>query len=210
MKSRDHRITIIIAVFALAACSLCCAGKPGDTPSKRSSFVLDGPGGDRAFVLVTNGDVVVVEDGHNKRLASLRWEPAGVTIADGSGRDRGRVVTVEAGTYRVLTTSGSTLFELSYEPDGDMKLTDGDGRSLYEIKRRDYGYKLLDASGGVAARVRSRSGKLSVRDANGTTFLSTRDPIPLQSLVALMLEEIPLEYAAGLAVALMRDAPEAS
>lgn len=199
-----------VTLFAFGASFLACAPTPVAPPSGARSYVLDSTGGERALVLQLNGDSVVVEDGHRTRLASLRWTPDGIEVEDRNGRHRGRVVKVGTRTFRVLAVSGATLFELTTEPDGDMKLSDADARRIYEIKRRDYGYKLLDAHGEVAARVRSRLGKLSVRDANGVPFLSTRDPIPLRSLVALVLEQIPLEYAAGLAVAIMRDAAEAS
>ena len=204
---KHHGVWTTIIV-AFAACTLACAGNPLRLPSEATRYVLDGPDGERALVLRLKSDVVVVEDGHYKQLAILRWAQDGVTVEDGNGRNRGRVVKIDAGKYRVVASSGSTLFELTSEPDGDIKLIDGDARRVYVIKRRNYGYKLLDAHGVVAARIRSRQGKLSVRDANGVTFLSTRDPIPLKSLVALMLEQIPLEYAAGLAVAIMRDAQE--
>ncbi len=94
-------------------------------------------------------------------------------------------------------------FVLKLESDGDLKIKDSAGDTLYKLKRRDYGFKIVDAEGIPVGRVRqSRSGKISIRDGDGITYLSTRDEIPVAVSAVLAAPRIPFSRAVALAAML--------
>ncbi len=70
------------------------------------------------------------------------------------------------------------------EADGDLRVVDARDALVYEGKRRDYGFKVLDRNGEVEPRIRFEEHKISVRGPSGATFLSTRDPLPPEAPVS--------------------------
>ena len=88
------------------------------------------------------------------------------------------------------------------DPDGDLKVEDAGGTRVAEVKKRDYGYKIVVPGQGDVAKVRVRPQKVSIRNRQGVTYLATRDRIEPEAAAILAVERLPFEAAAGLAVAL--------
>jgi len=93
-------------------------------------------------------------------------------------------------------------FRLRLDPDGDLKVEDAGGTRVAEVKKRDYGYKIVVPGQGDVAKVRVRPQKVSIRNRQGVTYLATRDRIEPEAAAILAVERLPFEAAAGLAVAL--------
>ncbi len=89
-----------------------------------------------------------------------------------------------------------------------MRLENGSGNLLYKMKRRDYGFKTVDADGRVESRVRVKESKLSLRDATGATTLSTYDVIAPAAFACFTLRELPIEHQAALALGIIHWGPD--
>ena len=195
----------LILVLSVAA-PFACAHTKDVEPHSKQFYAFDGADGKRALVLREVEGLIRVEDGRRRLLASLRLTAEAIEVEDIRGESRGRVPMSDDRTYRVVAAGElGAQFELSIEPDGDMSVEGTGGALLYQIKKRKYGYKVVDASGQVESRIRSRAGKVSVRDGTGTTFLSTRQPMSPAAVAALSLSQVPIEYAAALALAIQRE-----
>ena len=175
---------------------------------------FDGADGQRAFRLSLERDVVQVQDAQRKLLATLvlRTESSDagrprevLQVQDANGRSLGFIRPIPGKRAGLEVTApdgrGRRLFALLWERDGDLRLERDNDVLVYKIKKRDYGFKIVDSDGVVESRIRTRLGKTSVRDASGVTYLSTRDPVSEAAVAAFMLRGVPFEIAAGLGVA---------
>ena len=196
---RALRYLTRVACLAAAACASPPAAPP--TLAKRVSFEADG--GTPVFQLVSSGALVEVEDARGRRLARILITKDRVAVETGSGAAVASILapTEERPGYHVEDASGRSLYRLRVEPDGDLKVRDIHSTTIYELKKRDYGFKAVPAGGGEPTRVRTSQGRTSIRDDSGHSYLKTRDPIPVASVAVLALEDLPFEVAAGLAVA---------
>ena len=153
-----------------------------------------------------NGDVRV-EDDDGDLILALQVRSAGLAISDSRRRPLGLVQPLDGrpGFRVVAEEGGETVLELRVEPDGDMSLQDASGERIYKLKKRDYGFKIIDGAGALQSKVRarSRSAKTLVRNAAGETYLSTRDPIPAAAVATLALDDVSFAHAAGLCVAIV-------
>ena len=202
MDLRAVRIWILFLVAAVA----CAHGPAGGGTRLPEAIDFAAYDGELAFRIQPTGDSIRVEDGAGNVIVVLRLRKQSLAIEDARGRLVGVVLPPSEGRrgYRLLSpNSERTLFELRSESDGDFKIIDTRDALVYEVKRRDYGFKVLDRNGEVESRIRLGTNKISVRNASGVTFLSTRDPFPLESVAALSLEDLRFEYAAGLSIALV-------
>ncbi len=202
----DVRVWILLLASA-AGCAQRPAGEEIGLPPQIEFWTADKT---RAFVLEAKDGAIRVENGTGTLLAVLRVGEESLEIENGVGGEIGLVVppSDEHRGVRILGPDrGRALFEFRSEPDGDFKVKNAKGRTLYNIQKRDYGLKVVKRNGKVESRIRSEPGKISVRDRNGTTFLHTRDRLPEEAVAALVLDGLPFEYAAGLAVAILHWAP---
>ena len=184
--------------------SLACAHGPAGT-SHRVEF--EDAEGETLFRIERRGSSVRAVLGDGRALARARIEADGVTVSDRAGEPVGRVEPPSERHvgYRLTALDGSgERFDLQFEPDGDLELENADGDEVYEAKRRDYGFKVVDGRDRLRLKVRAREGKISFRSPSGRTYMSTRDPIPLAAAVALGLEDVRFEYALALSLAVMQ------
>lgn len=186
-----------------------CAGSPGPLGGGirlASGIEFDGPTGDDLLTLDLRGEDVKLGDAAGESLARFRLEDGALRIQGPSGPPSGYVAPSGAGGHglRILETpDGRLLYLLRGEPDGDVRLEDGKGRVVYNIKKRDYGLKVERADGTLEAKIRVKDEKISVRDAEGATVFTTRQTIPPVSVACLALRMIPLHYRAGLGLAVI-------
>jgi hypothetical protein len=166
---------------------------------------FDAYDGQLAFRVESFSEGVRVEDRSGAVLLVLRLQGEILAISSPLGKPLGTVVPVEntGRRFRILSVDDrALLFELHIEPDGDLEVVDANGKLVTEAKRRDYGFKILDANGDRVSSIRLRAKKILFRDPTGTTFLSTRDPISPESAAALAFENLRFGYASALSVAI--------
>ncbi|MBK7951865.1 MAG: hypothetical protein IPK00_24685 [Deltaproteobacteria bacterium] len=165
-----------------------------------------------AFEARSNGDAIEVLDAEGRLLASLAREREALLVLDDRNRPLGRVVErPDDEDFRLLwlAPDGTPGFGLERETDGDLELEDAEGETVYELKARDYGFKVVDGRDEPALRVRrSENGKISVRDSEDVTYLVTRDVVPTEVAAVWALPELDFMRATGFAVALWIESTE--
>ena len=201
----DVRLLIGAFAVAMASAVACAYFENRESVGLASSVEFKDAAGERLFRIEPDGGDVRIEDASGSPLVILRAEAGGLTISDGRGRSQGIVRPLERRPgFRVSKgKGGETVLELRFEPDGDLSLRAPGGERLYQVKRRDYGFKVLDAQGRLQSKIRSRLNKTSVRNASGKTYMSTRDSIPAAAVAALALDDVRFAHAAALCVAIM-------
>ncbi len=206
-QERPKDVRLVVGAFAVAMASAVACAHVENLESVRlvASVEFKDAAGERAFRIEADGGDVRIEDASGAPLVVLRAGAGGLTISDGRRRRLGLVQPLgRRPGFRVLTgEGGETLLELKAELDGDLSLRTSGGQRLYQIKRRDYGFKVLDAQGRLQSKIRSRPNKTSVRNASGQTYLSTRDSIPAAAVAALALDDVRFAHAAALCVAII-------
>lgn len=165
--------------------------------------------GRRAFRITPDGEGLRVDGGDGELLCALRLRDGRIVVLDGDARATGAVVravdAMHPGRARFTLLSlpdEAPSLEVSVQPDGDFELVGSDGRTVGKLKKRSYGFKIVDAEGALRTKVRQQSGRTTLKDADGTTYLSTRDPVAPEVAAALALEDISFPDALALSVAL--------
>lgn len=205
LKRNRALVLTVLMVFGLAV-GLACAST-GPTPVAFPSahpVVFDSDDGATAFRLAPNADSITLSNGKREVLASVRESGGRLVLEDASGSAAWFIERSPGASLRLRVIgakSGETAFVIKADSDGDLKVETGTKERIAIAKRRDYGFKLVDPDGNLIARILSRSGKTSVRDAAGTTYLTTRDAISARAVALLVFERFPIEVAAGLGVA---------
>lgn len=199
------RVPLRIAAVFLVVALACAHGPKGGGLGLPGAVDFETHDRRLAFRLKPTDDGLRVEDGAGDLLAAVRMREGSLAIEDAQSRLLGfvRPPSDQDRAFLVLAPDGRrVLFELHIEPDGDLKVFDGNDELVCQAKRRAYGFKLLNRDGEVESRIRLGSNKISVHDASGVTFLFTRDPLSLESVAMIMLDEVRFEHAVGLAVAM--------
>lgn len=193
-------------VASLAACWVGCASG-GPVVSRALEVHFESGAGRPAFEASSSGDAIEVFGGDGRLIVTLTPGDAGLVVRGPGGALVGSLEQRREDDGDELlvwsAADGSEGFGLEREADGDLELEDPAGETVYELKRRDYGFKVVDAEGESILRVRvSESGKISVRDRGDVTYLSTRDAIPVEVAAVWSLPGLDFVRASGFAVAL--------
>lgn len=203
----NTRYAIRSLVFiALLACTYGCASNTLSPAAfgTATRIDFDDADGRTALRLRPDGDSVRVEGPKSSLIATVREGSDGLRVDDARGKATWIIEEIDDEQLHIRVRGASSnriAFELKEEPDGDLQIDDGDGNRIATAKQRSYGYKLVSSKGKTLARVRSRAGKISVRDHTGLTYLTTRDSISTRAVALLALEALPVEAASGLGVA---------
>jgi hypothetical protein len=210
--SHRHRLNLSRALIPVGILALSCTagGPPTESPIEAggiqlaSGIELEGANGADVLRLKPRESDVQLTDGDGTTIARFRIEEGRLRIREAVGGPVGFVEREEGMGFRIVEApSGEVLYTLRAEPDGDLRLGDGNGELVYEIKARDYGFKVIDAKGQLEGKIRTKEGKISVRDAAGETVLGTRDPVPAVAVACLALRSVRLSYRAGLLLAVL-------
>ncbi len=192
-----------IPLLGLLLVGLACATPlEGGAAAQRVRF--ESGVGSHAFELRRSAARVTLRNAEGRALVSVLRQGDAWQVEDSEGRQVGRVRRIARSSHPRFALSGrrdaSGNLELKVEKDGDLEIKDSEGRTLFKLKQREYGFKIVDGEGRTIGRVRlSSSGKLSVRDENDLTYLSTRDAMPIEAATVLMVPGLDLQAAAGLA-----------
>jgi len=182
-----------------------CLGGAGSTSPL--SEVRFESGIDRvAFEFSPSRDGVDVVGRDRRSLHRIEFDDDRLVIIDPSAGAVAAVTRLPIGAHRGyrLADANDEGFrsEIRIEADGDLEVRDSNEAVVYKLKRRDYGFKVVDGNGESIARIRrSSSGKLSIRDGNHLTYLQTRDAIPVEAMALIALPGLSFAEATGLAVA---------
>jgi hypothetical protein len=193
-------------ILGLLLLALGCAGTGGPGATAQWVHFQSGVGKD-AFDLRRSGSDITLFNANDRVLVSVVRKGDVWHVADSEGRRVGRVARIQDSIAPRFGLSGRADeqgdLELKIEQDGDLKLKDASEREIFKLKQRDYGFKIVDSEGQTIGRVRlSEEGKISVRDENNLTYLSTRDPMPLEAATLLMVPGLDLASATGLSAVL--------
>ena len=159
-----------------------------------------------AFEMLPSGESIEVLN--REGLLLLRVDRGGseLSVLDARGLPVGQISRGDTEAFRGLrwgAPDGRSRFSVKFEADGDLEVEDELGETVCKLKRRDYGFKLVDSAGETVARIRrSESGKISIRDAENLTYLTTRDEFPVEAAALLSIPDLAFAEASGLAIAL--------
>lgn len=163
---------------------------------------FDGPDGARSLKILPRPGMVKLEDGEDRLLARFKLVGERLEVERGEPRELlgfvARPPDGSPGIHILAPEQGKVRYRVLREPDGDVRLENGAGTLLYKLKKRDYGFKTVDARDRVQSRLRQRSSKVSVRDATGETTLSTDDPVSPAAAAFLTLGSLPVESRVAL------------
>ncbi len=196
---------LLAAAITFAGCKTRGSANPGETIRLESGVEFDGPDGADLLSLDPRQTGVRLSDGAGATRARYQLVEGRLQIRESVGKPVGFVARAPDGGrgLRILDASERVIFVLRSEPDGDLRLEDAEEVTVYELKSRDYGLKVVGASGELEAKVRTRKGKISLRNADGKTVLGTRAAIPPVAVACLALRDLRLSYRLGLALAIL-------
>lgn len=203
------RATLALLSTLFLACSTTSALSPplaAGGIKLGSEIEFDSSDPQASLELVPKHQNVELEEADEDIVARYRLTDGHIEVQTASGAIAGYIGPLEQnepGFAILKQPGGPALYRLRLEPDGDLKLQDANGQVLYKLKRRDYGLKVVRANDELESRVRIKGEKTSVRNADGETVFSTRDPLPLATAACLSLVDFPLEFGAGLGLAII-------
>jgi hypothetical protein len=186
-----------------------CASPPSSTQAARphgprapgagllfQKAELENPRGDIWEEFVVKDGVVNLYDSRGTKLSSYRIAKDRITIT--TDDSKGSIVRGQDEFTLTDANAKPTGLLLSREPDGDLRI-DRDGERLFDLKIRDYGYKIVDARGVELGRVRAGAGSIKVRDHARTLILETKAPLSPAAVACWIL---PLQEAGALTLAI--------
>lgn len=206
MRTRSSHWRVLRWFVAVGALGWMACAADGVPDRSLSAIRFETGIGRLAFELRPAKESVEVFGREGRLLLRIEIEAERLLIADSSTGSVVAIGPLPAGTHRGYRVTdeldGSLRSELRIEKDGDFRLLQSDDTVFYELKRRVYGFKLVDANGEVISRIRhSDDGRMSIRDAGNLTYLKTRDPIPVEAAALLAIPGLSFAEATGLAVA---------
>ena len=203
-RTRSLRPASTLLVLAAIAWIGCVNGSGVPSPLSEIRFES---GIDRvAFELSPSRDGVDVVGRDRRSLFRIEFDEDRLSVIDSREGVVAVVTRLPTGAhrgYRLANAKDAELWtDIRIESDGDLEVRDSREAVVYKLKRRDYGFKIVDEKGKSIARIRrSSDGKLSIRDDSHLTYLKTRDPIPIEAVALIALPGISFAEATGLAVA---------
>ena len=180
-----HIVVIGIALLAIGA-------QPAARPDKLKFKGADG------FSLKLKDDGLKVVDDKETELARIRVEEAGkIKIKDAQDTVLGYVTGKDPQWNLKDARQDKTLFQLTRQPNGDLKLEDGTGTLLCQIKKGDAHAEVADAGGQGLFRVQAKNGKTSIRDNTDKLVLTTDAAIELPVAALFVLKDLTLAQRAA-------------
>lgn len=158
-------------------------------------------GGAEKFSLKFKSDGAKLVDEADNELARLKLDGNKVKIKDPADEVLGYVV-LQAGYWKLENAEQTEeLYVLRRQDDGDFKLETGDDAQVYRIKVRDYGYEVETPEKESLYKVKTKNGKISLRDANDQTVLSTKSAMTPVAMAPFGFDVLTPPQQAALAYA---------
>lgn len=208
------------ALAALAALSLAvasCGSQPAPTGAQATQPVT-APASPRPML----PSKVKLADGSGAVRWSIEPKPDGAKLLDAQDREVARYVWSASGRIKARDAADETLgsialrpgkltiddpdkrarFALQRQDDGDWKLEDAGDAKLMVIKRRDYGWKVVDAAETLVAKARMRGDEATLEDPAKDTVVASDDGLEPLELACFALDPLEPWQRAGLVLAL--------
>lgn len=163
---------------------------------------FEGTDGSRLFQLEPDREKVELEDAQGRDVADFRYRGSEIAFEDANGRPLEVLSTSDNGLLMRDRDTRKILYRFQPEPDGDYDLEDATGQSVYRVKWRNYGFKVIDGLG-KELKVRLKRGKISVRDRSGKTILSSRDLTSPLAASCFCFSSLPLEMQAAMCLGVL-------
>lgn len=174
-----------------------------DTAAEQLKFKQDN--GDELFAIKFRADGAKLVDAADQEIARFTVDDQQkVKIKDPQDQVLGYIVPKDG--YWKIENAAQTqeLYILRRQEDGDYKLEDGADNPIYRIKVRDYGYEIETPEKQSLYKVKLRDGKVSLRNAQDVTVLSTRSEMTPIAVAAFGFDLLSQEQQAALAYAVHR------
>lgn len=197
------RVASILALIALPALGVLAAGDPPALLAAK--IVFEKPDGKEAFRLDPEGAAAELQSAGGEKLATYERHEDKLRLILERGAVAGTVeASAERDRYTLRAADGKTVERvLRREPDGDWELLDRDEKVLAELKLRDDGFKIVDAKGTEAGRVKVKGEEKSLRDATGAEVLETSGAIPALAAACFQSPALTLPQKGAFALAII-------
>ena len=164
---------------------------------------LEADSGDTAMEFVVKGDTVALYDGRGRKIADYRVAGDAITFDVDVLRGGGSGHVDRRPDEFVISTSNTDLADLSLsrEPDGDVRI-DRAGNRLFDLKTREYGYKIVDVKGTDLGRVRVGSNSIKVRNHRRQLVRETKAPISTAAVACWVLPDLEVHETGALVLAI--------
>jgi len=205
----------LIALSGSLVLTLACASSPPPetAPQARgprapgSGLLVDkaeltAPSGEIAMEFVVKEDgIVKLYGASGERIANYKIDNERIAIETANGSGNGAIVRGAEGFTLTSSSAATAPIILSREPDGDLRI-DRAGEGLFELKYRDYGYKVVDARGVDLGRVREGSNSIKVRNQNRTLVRETKAPMSTAAVACWVLPHLEPQDVGALTLAI--------
>ncbi|GHG78417.1 hypothetical protein GCM10012319_28910 [Comamonas sp. KCTC 72670] len=154
-------------------------------------------GGRERFSLKPRDNGAKLVDADDREIARLKWKGAALKVSGPDDVALGYVVGSAGGALTVRDgEQQQVLYTLARQGAG-WRLNDMKGQLLYSMWPEEEGARIQDGTGADVGRVKLREGKVSLRDAEGRTQLSTRSLLDAEAVACLAFEamDLPLRVA---------------
>ncbi len=205
LAGRHLRAVALATIVLVVSPGAYRCGAPVEEIRLEATIRFDGADGRRLMKLVPRRGQVKLEDAAGDLVARFKLVEGHLRVEGNDRAQLGVVVPADPDGMELHLLEGDhgkLLYRLTREPDGDLRLEDG-ARLLYESKKREYGYKTVDGEGRVRSRVRVKQNKISLREADGQTTLSTKDAIPPAAVACFTWLGLSVEHQTALALGLV-------
>ena len=154
------------------------------------------------FAIKYKDDGAKLVDASGAELARFKLDESGkVKIKDAADTVLGYIVS-QPGKWKVENADQTQeLYIFRRQDDGDYKLEDGADTQIYRIKVREYGYEIETPDKQSLYKVKQKENKISLRDANDQTVLSTKDAVVPVAIAPFGFDVLTQEQQAALSFA---------
>ena len=174
-------------------------------PGEQKIKVKDGKG-KTVFSIKPKSDGAKLVDAKEKEIARFNSSPGKLKIKDAKDRVLGYIVISDRAFKIKDAQQTKVLFKLQPQSDGDWKLEDGHEKTIYRIKKRDYGYEVETPKKKTICKIKVKGDKTSLRDAKDKTVYYTNRPTEAIAFACLGLEAIrEMPIRAGLMASIHRN-----
>ncbi|GAB4232214.1 MAG: hypothetical protein Kow00121_60350 [Elainellaceae cyanobacterium] len=177
------------------------SGSPATAVTAAETIKFKSEAGAEVFSIEPRADGAKLVDAAEVELARFTQDGQKVKIKNPADETLGYVV-MQSGYWKLENAEQTQeLYILRQQDDGDYKLETGSDRPIYRIKARDYGFEIETPDKQSLYKVKLKEGKISLRNANDQTILSTRSSISPIAVACFGFDELTREQQAGLAYA---------
>ena len=177
--------TVVPAAASQAPLTAEAPDAPAAVAGLKAKIKFKHDDGKTAFSVKPEDDGAKLVDADEKEIARFKVSGAKLKIKDAQNVVLGYVIYSD-GKYKVENADQSQeLWKLQPQGDGDWKFEDGEGRLIYKLMKREYGYEIEDGNENSLSKIKLKDGKTSLRDSSDKTVVSTKDQVSTLAFACL-------------------------